>query len=217
MTERLLSDLTLLTPEMALTVTLVVALVADLIFRRSTVIIPALVLVGFVVTGVLVLGQAGQQAAIFSGMLAVDPFAWFFKILILGSAILILVFSMGSGELTASGRRLGEYYALLAALTLGMVLMAGANNLLMMYLAIELSSITSYILSGFTREAPDSSEASLKYVIYGALSSGLMLYGISIIYGLTGSLGFAEINHALPQVVAAGSRPHSPWCSPAYW
>jgi NADH-quinone oxidoreductase subunit N len=204
MTERLFSDLTLLTPEIALTVTLVVALVVDLIFRRSTVIIPALVLIGFIVTGALVLAQAGQQAAIFSGMLAVDPFAWFFKILILGSAILILIFSMGSGELTASGRRLGEFYALLAALTLGMVLMAGANNLLMMYLAVELSSITSYILSGFTREAPDSSEAALKYVIFGALSSGLMLYGISLIYGLTGSLGFADINHALPQVVAAG-------------
>ncbi len=205
MTERLFSDLTLLTPEIALTVTLVVALVVDLIFRRSTLIIPALVLIGFIVTGALVLGQAGQQAAIFSGMLAVDPFAWFFKILILGSAILILIFSMGSGELTTSGRRLGEFYALLAALTLGMVLMAGANNLLMMYLAIELSSITSYILSGYTREAPDSSEAALKYVIFGALSSGLMLYGISLIYGLTGSLGFADINRALPQVAAAGS------------
>ena len=204
MTERLFSDLTLLTPEIALTVTLLVALGADLIFRRSTVIIPVLVLIGFVVTGALVLGQGGQQAAVFSGMLAVDPFAWFFKILIVGSAVLIVIFSMGSGELTTSGRRLGEFYALLAALTLGMVLMAGANNLLMMYLAIELSSITSYILSGFTREAPDSSEAALKYVIFGALSSGLMLYGISLIYGLTGSLGFAGINHALPQVVAAG-------------
>jgi len=204
MTERLFSDLTLLTPEIALTATLLVALVADLIFRRSTVIIPVLVLIGFFVTGALVLGQGGQQAAVFSGMLAVDPFAWFFKMLIIGSAILIVVFSMGSAELTTSGRRLGEFYALLAALTLGMVLMAGANNLLMMYLAIELSSITSYILSGFTREAPDSSEAALKYVIFGALSSGLMLYGISLIYGLTGSLGFAGINHALPQVVAAG-------------
>jgi NADH-quinone oxidoreductase subunit N len=75
--------------------------------------------------------------------------------------------------------------------------MAGASNLLMMYLAIELSSISSYILSGYTREAPDSSEASLKYVIYGALSSGLMLYGISMIYGLTGSVDIYTINQAL--------------------
>ena len=84
------------------------------------------------------------------------------------------------------------------------MLMAGANNMLMMYLAIELSSISSYILSGYTREAPDASEASLKYVIFGAVSSGLMIYGISLIYGLTGSLSFAEINRALPAVLARG-------------
>jgi NADH-quinone oxidoreductase subunit N len=77
------------------------------------------------------------------------------------------------------------------------MLMAGASNLLMMYLAIELSSISSYILTGYTREAPDSSEASLKYVIFGALSSGLMIYGISILYGLTGSLDLYGVNQAL--------------------
>jgi NADH-quinone oxidoreductase subunit N len=88
-----------------------------------------------------------------------------------------------------------------------MMLMAGANNLLMMYLALELSSISSYLLSGYTREAADSSEASLKYVIYGALSSGLMLYGISILYGLTGSLDLATINHIVPVVISAGGPP----------
>ena len=114
------------------------------------------------------------------------------------------VFSLGSVELNAGGRKVGEYYVLLTALTLGIMLMAGANNLLMMYLAIELSSISSYLLSGYTREAPDSSEAALKYVIFGAVSSGLMIYGISLIYGLTGSLSFAEVNRALPAIIARG-------------
>jgi NADH-quinone oxidoreductase subunit N len=132
-------------------------------------------------------------------MVAVDSFAYFFKLVIIITAILIVVFSLGSSELNTAKRKLGEYYALLVALTLGMVLMAGASNLLMMYLALELSSISSYILSGYTKEAPDSSEASLKYVIYGALSSGLMLYGISIIYGLTGSLDIYTINQVLAQ------------------
>ena len=86
-----------------------------------------------------------------------------------------------------------------------MMLMAGANNLLMMYIALELSSLSSYLLTGYTREAQDSSEASLKYLIYGAVSSGLMLYGISLMYGLTGSLDLAAINRALPHVFAAGS------------
>lgn len=205
MTDRLLHDLALMMPETVLTVTLLVALVADLIFRRSTVIVATLVLAGLTIAGGFVLGQTNVTTAIFSGMLAVDPFAWFFKLLILLSAIVIVVFSLGSSELNAGGRKVGEFYALLVALTLGMVLMAGANNLLMMYLAIELSSISSYVLSGYTREAPDASEASLKYVIYGALSSGLMLYGISMLYGLTGSLGFASINAALPGVLEQGT------------
>ncbi len=205
MTDRLLHDLALMMPETVLTVTVLVALIADLIFRRSTVIVSGLVLIGLAVAGVLVLGQVHVSTSIFTGMLAVDPFAWFFKLVILLSAMLIVVFSLGFTELNTGGRKVGEYYALLVALTLGLMLMAGANNLLMMYLAIELSSLSSYILSGYTREAPDSSEASLKYVIYGALSSGLMLYGISMLYGLTNTLGFAEINAALPGVLENGT------------
>ena len=205
MTDRLLHDLALMMPETVLTVTILVALVADLIFRRSTAIVPTIVLIGLTVAGVLVLGQPHESFAIFSGMLAVDPFAAFFKLLILLSAILVVVFSLGFTELNAGGRKVGEYYTLLVALTLGMVLMAGANNMLMMYLAIELSSISSYALSGYTRESLDSSEASLKYVIFGALSSGLMLYGISMIYGISGQFTFSEIGAALPAVLEQGT------------
>jgi len=207
MAARLLQDLALITPEVALTVTLLVTLIADLIFRRNAVVVAGLAVVGLIVTGGFVLGQTGAHAAVFSGMLSVDPFAWFFKLLVLLSALLVTVFSLGSAELNVPGRKMGEYYVLLVALTLGIMLMVGASNLLMMYLTIELSSISSYLLSGYTREAPDSSEAALKYVIYGAVSSGLMVYGISLVYGLTGSLGFAEINHALPAVIAGGGSP----------
>jgi NADH-quinone oxidoreductase subunit N len=204
MAARLLQDLALLTPEVVLTVTLLVALIADLIFRRNTIIVAGLAVVGLVVTGGCVLGQTGIQVSIFSGMLAVDPFAWFFKLVALLAALLVTVFSLGFAELNSPGRKVGEYYVLLLALTLGIMLMAGANNVLLMYLAIELSSLSSYLLAGYTREAPDSSESALKYVIYGSMSSGLMIYGISILYGLTGSLGFAEINAALPAIVARG-------------
>ncbi len=201
---RILGDLGAFSPEIALAVTFVLAILADLIVRRRQAIVSAVVMAGFIVTGVLVVGQAGMHASIFGNMIAVDPFAVFFKLVIALTALLIVVFSLGSAELNAPGRKLGEYYALLAALTLGMMLMAGASNLLMMYLAVELSSLSSYILTGYTREAQDSSEASLKYVIYGALSSGLMLYGISMIYGLTGTLDIYAINQALPRVLAAG-------------
>jgi NADH-quinone oxidoreductase subunit N len=197
MSEQILNDLPLFAPETALVVVLLLAILADLIFRKSPAVVATVTVAGLILTAVLVLMQAGTHASIFSNMLAVDSFAFFFKLLIVFTAILIVIFSLHSSELNSSGRRLGEYYSLLLALTLGMMLMAGASNLLMMYLALELSSISSYILSGYTREAQDSSEASLKYVIYGALSSGLMLYGISVIYGITGSLDLYAINQAL--------------------
>lgn len=199
MAEQILKDLQFFYPELALSATLLIAIVADLLFRRSARPVVTVAAIGLIAAGILSIAQVGMHASIFSNMVAVDSFAVFFKLLIVLSAIIIVVFSLGSNELNSPGRRLGEYYSLLVALTLGMILMAGASNLLMMYLALELSSITSYILSGYTREAQDSSEASLKYVIYGALSSGLMLYGISIIYGMTGSLDIYVINHVLAQ------------------
>jgi NADH-quinone oxidoreductase subunit N len=204
MTEHLLNDLALFQPELALTVTLLLAVVTDLVFRRTSTAVATVALAGLVVTGILVLGQIGTSASIFGSMLAVDPLATLFKLIILLTAILVTVFSLHSGELQSPGRKMGEYYALLLGLTLGLMLMAGASNLLMMYLALELSSLSSYVLAGYTREAPDSSEASLKYVIYGALSSGIMIYGISILYGLTGSLDIYAVNRALPAVIATG-------------
>ena len=197
MGEQILHDLSFFGPEVALTCTFLAAIVADLMFRRTPAAVVGVVLAGLTVAGVLLLQQSGTTVSIFSNMIAVDPFAWFFKLVILLSAVFVVLFSLSSSELNTPGRKLGEYYLLLPALTLGLMLMAGAGNLLMMYLAIELSSLTSYILTGYTREAPDSSEASLKYVIFGALSSGLMLYGISILYGLAGSLDLYAINQAL--------------------
>ena len=204
MADQILRDLPKFLPEMALTVTLLAAIIVDLVSHRSAFASSITALSGLLVTGALVVGQWGIHTSIFSNMLAVDPFALFFKLVILLSAVVVVLFSMQSEELNARRRPMGEYYAIILGLTLGLVLMAGANNLLMMYISLELSSLSSYILAGYTREAPDSSEASLKYVIYGAFSSGLMLYGISILYGLTGSLDLATINQVLPVVVAHG-------------
>jgi NADH-quinone oxidoreductase subunit N len=197
MAEQILHDLRYFGPELVLTGTLLAAIVTDLLFRRAPGAVIAVVLAGFALTAVVLLPHSDTAVSLFSNMIAVDPFSWFFKLVILLSAVFVVLFSLSSSELNSPGRKLGEYYMLLPALTLGLVLMAGASNLLMMYLALELSSITSYILTGYTREASDSSEASLKYVIYGAFSSGLMLYGISILYGLTGSLDLYGVNQAL--------------------
>lgn len=197
MLEQILHSSSLIKPETTLTVLFCMLLVVDLMLRKNSSLIPSLALIGLGVAGYFVFTQPAESSSIFSNMLAVDPFSQFFKTLVLASAIVIVLFSLNSQELNLGKRRLGEYYALLVALSLGMFLMAGSSNLIMMYLSLELTSISSYILSGFTKEADDSSEASLKYVIYGAVSSGLMLYGISILYGLTGSLDIYGINHAL--------------------
>ena len=204
MLEQILQSAASFKPEIALTATFCVAILVDLVVRKKVAWVSAVCLVGFAVTGYYVFEQAGTTASIFSNMYAVDPFATFFKVVILLCSVLIVIQSLWSKELKTATRRLGEYYSLLVGMTFGMFLMVGASNLLMMYLAIELTSISSYILAGYTKEAPDSAEASLKYVIYGALSSGLMLYGISIIYGLTGALDIYSINRALAEGNVSG-------------
>jgi len=103
--------------------------------------------------------------------------------------------SLGSNEV--KGPNQGEYYAILLASTLGMFFMASAANLLMAYLSLEFVSLTSYVLTGYLRHNRRSGEAALKYLIYGGVASGTMIYGMSWIFGLTGTMDYAQINAAL--------------------
>ncbi len=187
-------------PEITLTLTLAFVIIFDLILGRKVRNIGAYIsLVGLAIAFFFTVKQYGGTYQIFRAMFVVDPYSTFFKFVFLLSAFIIIVFSLQSYELkeTSARRRLGEYYFLILSLTLGAFLMAGSVNLLMMYLSLELVSISSYILAGYIKESERSSEASMKYVIYGALSSGLMLYGISLIYGLTGEINIYAINASL--------------------
>lgn len=185
-------------PEVVLTSSFLVVIILAAVIPRRGGTIGFLTLMCLFVTGYFLSVQsAAAPLSLFSNMFAVDGFSLFFKWVILLASLFVVVFSMMSNELKEGTRTLGEYYALLLSLTLGMFLMSGASNLLMMYLAMELTSISSYILSGYTKDAPDSSEASLKYVIYGAVASGMMLYGISILYGLTGAVDIYSVGRAL--------------------
>jgi NADH-quinone oxidoreductase subunit N len=195
--QQTLQNLMLFIPETILTATFCLAVITGLIFRQKQKIVGYVVFAGILSALAAVLFQSGASESIFSGMIAVDPFAVFFKCIAAVSMLFILLFSHYSSEVQKNARRMGEYYALLSAMTLGMFLMAGATNVLMMVLAMELVSLSSYVLAGCTKEALDSSEASLKYIIFGAVTSGIMLYGISILFGLTGAVGFSGINHAL--------------------
>lgn len=189
-------SISLFKPEITLAITFVVALIFDLIFRKVKNISGIVSIIGFIITFIFLLGDNGNVGA-FSNMISVDNFATFFKFVILLSSFFVVLMSFFYKELYQDNRSVGEYYSLITGMTLGMFILPGANNLIMLYLAIEIMSISSYILAGYTKEVHRASEASLKYVIFGAVSSGIMIYGISILYGLTGTLNFAGINQAI--------------------
>ncbi|MBI2105073.1 MAG: NADH-quinone oxidoreductase subunit N [Candidatus Omnitrophica bacterium] len=130
----------------------------------------------------------------FFGLILCDPFSLAFRWLALGTLAIVLLLASASRELAAAVR--GECYGLLLLLGVGLMLMAEANHLLMAYLAMELVSLSSYVLVGFLRERR-SAEAALKYLLFGALSSGIMLFGMSLLFGLTGSLAFPDLQAAV--------------------
>jgi NADH-quinone oxidoreductase subunit N len=197
MVESVLQNLAYFVPETVLAATFCAVLLADVLFKGRPRIPWSLGLIGVAIAGTAALQQAGLNRPAFDLMIVVDPFAVFIKVVVAATAILIFLMSLWSEEVKASARRMGEYAALLVSATLGMFLMAGASNVLMIVLALELTGLSSYVLSGYTKEAGDSSEASLKYILFGAVSTGIMLYGISLLYGLTGATDLIGIRLAL--------------------
>ena len=198
-------SLYLIKPEISLTATLVIIVLADLIFKNRKQILPYISLAGIFISGIFVVEQFGFFNFAFStasnkGLMAVDPFGAFFKLLFLITTAFIILFSFSSNELKETKDRHGEYYTLLFGMLLGMSLLSSATDLILIYLAIELLSLSSYVLAGFVKNSIRNSEASLKYVIYGSASSGIMLFGISILYGMTGSTNLYEINSILSSI-----------------
>ena len=146
----------------------------------------------------LIAGLPGAgEGWLFHQMIALDNFAIFFKVILSLSAVGAIWMSLSSKEIQGSDQ--SEYYAILLASTLGMFFMASATNLLIAYVSLEFVSLTSYILAGYLRHNRRSGEAALKYLIYGGVASGTMIYGMSWIFGLAGSLDYAQINTALSQ------------------
>jgi NADH-quinone oxidoreductase subunit N len=143
---------------------------------------------------------------IFSGMLVVDPASSFFKVLLATAGLLVACsFTFrNSRELTGLGQ--GEFYALLLGITLSNLLLATANDLAMLYLALEMVSIGSYVMVAYMKGDTQSNEASLKYLLFGAVSTGAMLYGLTLLYGLTGTTSLPGIRDALAGGVPAGAR-----------
>ena len=152
--------------------------------------------------GVLIAMQDAVTVSAFNGAFISDSFGRFMKIAVLiGSAVTLMI----SGDyLKATGSQQFEFPILVALSTLGMLLMISAGDLIALYLGLELSSLALYVVASFNRDSVKSTEAGLKYFVLGALSSGMLLYGASLVYGMTGSVSFSGIASVLKDGTSLG-------------
>ncbi len=196
-------------PELILVGTLAVVIVADLMTWRRSVARNRSLLVGIALAGLLASffvslgGMEGSGTALFASMVADDGLLGTLRPLFALTAVFVLLFSLRNREL--EGVRMGEMIALLVTVTVALMWMAGAVNLAMIYLSLETVSVTSYIMVGYLSRDRLSNEASLKYILFGAVSTGVMLFGLSLLYGLTGTLDIYGIQQALAQGTNAGA------------
>jgi NADH-quinone oxidoreductase subunit N len=189
------SDWVLLSPELVLTSAGLLLMMMSVSFGKAREEFLGFVSVlSVVLTGValaLAAVQPGRAKPTLGGMFVLDNFALFFKMLILLSLVLTILASVRFvGRAPYPG---GEYYALLLFTGVGMLFMVSGANLASIYVSLELMALSSYILAGYFKGEPKSTEAALKYFILGAFSSGVLLYGISLVYGQTGKLGLADV------------------------
>src|SRR5215475_1207429 len=147
----------------------------------------------------------GPSRTAFFEMIVLDSYAVVFKSMFLIGAALSILLSIK--YLDVEGEQRGEYYGLILFSVVGMMFMATGVDLLALFISLELMAISVYVLVGYFRRDRKSNEASMKYFLLGAFSSGVLLYGISLIYGLTGTTNLAKIAAALPVVAAPNFSP----------
>ncbi|MBI3752716.1 MAG: NADH-quinone oxidoreductase subunit N [Deltaproteobacteria bacterium] len=183
-------------PEIIVISSACLLLVVDLFLRKGRKhIIAYLSLIVIVLAAAVTWWPEGNAIHVFNRMFVVDSFSTFFKILFYLSTALTILFSINYVKI--EGIEHGEYYILMLFALSGMMIMASATDLLSIYISLELMAISVYVLTGFMRGAVRSNEAAMKYVILGAISSGILIYGISLIYGLTGTTQIKDIAGAL--------------------
>jgi NADH-quinone oxidoreductase subunit N len=190
-------------PELILSGTILLVLVADAFIRprRKWLAMP-LSLAGVLAALIAVLTLIGERRSTFGGMFVIDNFALLFKVFFLSVAIVVLLVSL---RYFREGRWYeGEYYYLLLTSFLGCVLMPSSRDLLMLFISLELVSAPGFLIAAFRKTDPRSNEAGLKFFLIGVLSSAVMLYGMSLIYGVAGSTHLAAIGQALARSLPAG-------------
>jgi NADH-quinone oxidoreductase subunit N len=185
-----------LAPELVLAGTIFAVLILDLFLPRGRkhVAMP-LALVGVLGSLIAALTLIGTERSTFGGTYVIDNFAVLFKVFFLSVAVVVLLLSY---RYIREGRFYqGEYYFLLLCSFLGMLTMASSRELLMLFISLELVSAPGFLLAGFRKSDPRSNEAALKFFLISVLSTAVMLYGMSLIYGVTGTTKLASIGKAL--------------------
>ncbi|MFC1928662.1 NADH-quinone oxidoreductase subunit N [Chloroflexota bacterium] len=186
-----------ISPELILAIFAIAVILLDLFVQRKR-LLAIVSIIGIIIAGLFSIALWNCSLICFNGMFAVDGFAVFFKLLFLGIAALVILAS--TDYVSKFTRFQGEYYALVLLSALGMMLMAATTELISLYIALELTSISLYVLVGFLKDQK-STESSLKYLLLGALASAVLLYGMALVFGVTSKTQLSEI----AQVVQAMS------------
>ncbi len=193
------ADYVRILPEIVLSVFGMIVMLLDPIMdeRRSQRTLGVVALLGAIAALAATLYQAQQQFWGFGfwEMVKVDPFSIFFHVLVIGVTIVVILSSYEYMEVQQI--RAGEYYGLILFGAVGMALMSSAVELVLIFIALEISSIATYILAGFRRRAAISSEASVKYFLLGSFATAFFLYGVALMFGATGSTSIARISAGL--------------------
>ncbi len=194
-----------LLPEMIVAVLAMALLLLDLFIAKENKVWTAYLAIMTIVIAAIATIQLYPAGTIeaFYGFFVFDPFAAFCKLLVFAATAIAMILSL---QYMKDENHIGEYYVLMLFAMLGMMLMISATNFIILYLGMELMALCVYVLVGYQRNVLRSNEAALKYFILGALSSGMLLYGITFLYGVTGSFDFTEIGAGLN---AAGSDSHA--------
>jgi NADH-quinone oxidoreductase subunit N len=193
-------DFHAIAPEIIISATIIVVLIADFFFeyrRRFQTSQIATIGVLAALGPVATLAVDGGTRQMFSGAFVVDPYSLAFTGFFLAAAYVTLLLSVdyiGDGDYYQ-----GEFYVLLLTSVLGMIVMSSARDLITIFVALETISIPTFVLAGWRKHDPKSNEAAIKYYLIGVLSSAIMLYGMSLLFGITGSTMLKDILHAIPK------------------
>lgn len=195
----IMPDLGPVMPEIVMTCLALLILLSELVIKRKETIAFLSIVSVAVVTYLL----AGSTGTTFNGMFIADGYSLFFKLIFMLNVVLTVLISVK--YIAIEKVNFGEYYGLILFSTLGMMLMASAGDLITLYIGLELMALSTYVLAGFLRHDIKSNEAAIKYFLLGAFASAFLLYGISLIYGLTGTTDLHAISSYISQKGLSGN------------